>query len=344
MVAALNTSKANLANSKARASQAKAQFINAEATFKRNQSLFKDKAISESEFDAAKSAYEVAKAEVESAEQGIVASQYNVKSAEASVKEASDNLLKTTIFSPVNGTVSMLNVEQGERVVGTLQMAGTEMMRIANLKEMEVKVDVNENDIVRITVGDTAIIEVDAYKERKFKGIVTQIANSAKTIGLSADQVTNFEVRVRILRSSYEDLILKDKAHLSPFRPGMSAMVEIQTKTVYNVVSVPIQAVTTREDTAATNAEKLKAGLNVKVDPVMQECVFVFENNIAVMKKVVTGIQDNKIIEIVSGLKPGDEVITGPYSLVSKTLYDGDPIEKKIESEENDRKKSDKWR
>ncbi|HET6243191.1 MAG: efflux RND transporter periplasmic adaptor subunit [Bacteroidetes bacterium] len=334
MVAALNTTKANLANSKARLSQANAQFLNSEAIFKRNQSLFKDGAISESEFDAAKSAYEVARAEVESADQSIIAAQYNVKSAEASVKEASDNLLKTTIFAPVDGTVSMLNVEQGERVVGTLQMAGTEMMRIANLKEMEVKVDVNENDIVRIMVGDTSIIEVDAYKDRKFKGIVTQIANSAKTFGLSADQVTNFEVRIRILRSSYSDLILEDKPHLSPFRPGMSATVEIQTKTEYDVISVPIQAVTTREDTAATSLEKTKAGNSAKVDPVMQECVFVMENDKAVMKKVKIGIQDNKFIQIVSGINAGEQIITGPYSLVSKTLKEGDPVVLKIEEEE----------
>ena len=333
MTAALNSARANLANSKARLSQVKAQFYNAEATFKRNQSLFKDGAISESEFDAAKASYEVAKAEVESAEQTILASQYNVKSAEASVKEASDNLLRTTIFAPVNGTVSMLGVEQGERVVGTLQMAGTEMMRIANLKEMEVKVDVNENDIVRISVGDTSLIEVDAYKDRKFKGVVTQIANSAKTVGQSADQVTNFEVKIRILRSSYADLILKDKPHLSPFRPGMSATVEIQTRTVFNVISVPIQAVTTREDTAATHAEQLKAGKNEKIDRAVQECIFVMENNVAVMKKVVTGIQDTRFIEILSGIDENQPVITGPYSLVSKTLNDKDPIEKKKDFE-----------
>jgi HlyD family secretion protein len=341
MAAALNTTKANLSNSKARLSQVKAQFINAEASFIRNNKLFKDGAISESEFDQAKSAFEVAKAEVEAAEQSIFASEYNVKSAEASVKEAQDNLLRTNIFAPVSGTISVLNIEKGERVVGTLQMAGTEMMRIANLKEMEVKVDVNENDIVRVSLGDTALIEVDAYKERKFKGIVTQIANSAKTVGISADQITNFEVKIRILRFSYEDLVDNNRPHLSPFRPGMSATVEIQTKTVVDVVSVPIQAVTTREDTAATNAAKAIAGKNVKIDPVMQECIFIRKDGKAVMQKVKTGVQDNKFIEIINGISSGDEIITGPYSLVSKSLKEGDAIEIKAEESSSG---SSKWK
>lgn len=337
-LAAVNTSKANLANSKARLSQVKAQFINANASFLRNQTLIKEGAISASEFDAAKAAFEVAQAEVEAAEQSVLASDYNVKSADASLKEAGDNLLKTTIFAPMNGTVSMLAVEAGERVVGTSQMAGTEMMRIANLKEMEVNVDVNENDIVRLTLGDTTEIEVDAYSDRKFKGVVTQIANSAKTLGLSADQVTNFEVKIRILRFSYEDLLSKEKLHLSPFRPGMSATVEIQTNTKVNVLSAPIQAVTTREDTAATSEAKRLAGVNGKVDPVMQECVFVNDNGVAKLQKIKTGIQDNKYIEIISELDEKQEVIVGPYSAVSKDLEDGDGIEKKV-VEEKDRKR-----
>jgi HlyD family secretion protein len=338
MAASVNTSKANFANSRARFAQAKAQFINAEASYKRNQILFKDGAISESEWDAARSSYEVAKAEVEAAEQNIVASEFTVRSAEASLKEAGDNLLRTNIFAPVSGTVSMLNVEKGERVVGTLQMAGTEMMRIANLTEMEVKVDVNENDIVRIQLGDTALVEVDAYRNRKFKGIVTQIANSAKILGMNTDQVTNFEVRIRILSISYQDLLVADRPHLSPFRPGMSATVEVQTKTVVDVFSVPIQAVTTREDTAATNAEKAKVGKSIKVDPVMEECVFVLKDGKAVMKKVKTGIQDSRFIEILSGIADGEEVITGPYSLVSKELKNEDPAKRKPNEEDTVKK------
>lgn len=329
--AALNTAKANVANAKARLAQSKAQFINAEAAFNRNKTLHKQGAISEAEFDAAKSQYEVAKAEVEAAEQSVIAAEYNLKSAEASLKEANNNLLRTTIFAPVDGTVFMLNVEKGERVVGTTQMAGTEMMRIANLTEMEVKVDVNENDIVRIKLGDTADVEIDAYPSRKFKGVVREIANSAKVIGLSAEQVTNFEVKVRILRNSYEDLINKEKPHLSPFRPGMTASVEIKTNKVNNALSVPIQAVTTREDTS-----KIKT-TEVNQDELSREnsfeCVFVLVDGKSVMKKVKTGIQDNKYIQLLSGIEVGEEIITGPYTIVSKQLKDGDKVAIKSEAE-----------
>ncbi|MFN4235203.1 MAG: efflux RND transporter periplasmic adaptor subunit [Bacteroidia bacterium] len=322
--AALNTAKANVANAKARLSQSKAQFINAEAAFNRNKTLHQQGAISDAEFDTAKSQYEVAKADVEAAEQSVIAAEFNLKSAEASLKEANDNLQRTTIIAPVDGTVSMLSVEKGERVVGTTQMAGTELMRIANLTEMEVKVDVNENDIVRIKLGDTADVEIDAYLGRKFKGVVREIANSAKISGIAAEQVTNFEVKVRILRSSYEDLIIKDKPHLSPFRPGMTASVEIKTNKVHNALSVPIQAVTTREDTTKINSTEVnKDELNRENS---FECVFVFEDGKAIMKKVTTGIQDSKYIQILSGINLGQEIITGPYTTVSKQLKDGDKV------------------
>jgi HlyD family secretion protein len=289
--------------------------------------------ISDAEFDSAKSQYEVAKAEVEAAEQSVVAAEYNLKSALASLKEANDNLQRTTIIAPVDGTVSMLNVEKGERVVGTTQMAGTELMRIANLTEMEVKVDVNENDIVRIKLGDTADVEIDAYLGRKFKGIVREIANSAKVTGISADQVTNFEVKVRILRSSYEDLIDKEKPYLSPFRPGMTASVEIKTNYVDNAISVPIQAVTIREDTTIikdkNNSDELSRENSF-------ECIFVFQDGKALMKKVKTGIQDSKYIQILSGIDLGEEIITGPYTVVSKQLKDGDKVKvKNQETEES---------
>lgn len=331
--AALNTAKANVANAKARLAQSKAQFINAQAAFNRNKTLYQQGAISDAEFDSVKSQYEVAKADVEAAEQSVIAAEFNLKSAEASLKEANDNLQRTTIIAPVDGTVSMLSVEKGERVVGTTQMAGTELMRIANLSDMEVKVDVNENDIVRIKIGDTADVEIDAYLGRKFKGVVREIANSAKISGLAAEQVTNFEVKVRILRSSYEDLINKDKPHLSPFRPGMTASVEIKTNKVDNALSVPIQAVTTREDTTKINLTEInKDELNRENS---FECVFVFEEGKAVMKKVTTGIQDNKYIQILSGIKIGEEVITGPYTTVSKQLKDGDKVKIVTEIKEN---------
>lgn len=333
LAATLNTAKANVANAKARLAQSKAQFINAEAAFNRNKTLHQQGAISQAEFDAAKSQYEVAKAEVEAAEQSVIAAEYNLKSAEASLKEANDNLQRTTITAPVDGTVSMLNVEKGERVVGTTQMAGTEMMRIANLAEMEVKVDVNENDIVRIKLGDTADVEIDAYLGRKFKGVVREIANSAKVTGLSAEQVTNFEVKVRILRSSYEDLINKEKPHLSPFRPGMTASVEIKTSYVNNALSVPIQAVTTREDTSKVKPGKVsQEELNRENS---FECVFVYQEGKAVMKKVKTGIQDSKYIQILSGIEAGEEIITGPYTIVSKQLKDADKVEVKTDIQED---------
>lgn len=319
MVAAVNTSRANLANAKARLSQVKAQFRNFEATFNRNKKLFDQGAVSQAEYDASSSAFEAAKADVEAAEQSVAAAEFNVKNAQASLTEASDNLSRTTIFSPVNGKVSKLNVEKGERVVGTSQMAGTEIMRIANLNEMEVNVDVNENDIVRLSLGDTADIEVDAYMGRKFKGVVTEIANSANTVGISADQVTNFAVKVRILRESYADLIPSHDPAFSPFRPGMSATVDIHTHTVKNALSVPIQAVTTRTDSTVTNKNEDEVG---KEDTEVEEVVFVDQDGIARLKKVKTGVQDNNFIEIVSGLSKADKVITGPYSAVSKSLKD----------------------
>jgi HlyD family secretion protein len=341
-VASVNSSKANFENSKLRLIQAQSQFTRAELTFKRNKKLYDDGAISASDFEAIKSSYEVAKAEVDASQQSVRAAEFGVNSADATVKEAKENLNKTSIFAPVDGTVSKLSVEKGERVVGTSQMAGTEIMRIANLNEMEVSVDVSENDIVRVHLGDTAIIDVDAYMDRKFKGIVTEIANSANITGQSTDQVTNFTVKVRILRESYGDLIPANNPAYSPFRPGMSATVEIQTKRASNVTAVPIQAVTTR-DTAVKESSKVvkrpsdddendsdekssakatKTSENQKIN----ECVFLIQDGKVKMVAVKSGIQDNTYIEILTGLKEGDQVVTGPFSVVSKTLKDGNKI------------------
>jgi HlyD family secretion protein len=341
MQAALNSQKANEANSKARLSQVKSQFINAKITFERNEALFKQNAISQSEYDAAKTSFDVAKEEVTAAEEQYKAAQFNVQSTNASVKEARENLSKTNIYSPVDGTISKLNIELGERVVGTTQFAGTEIMRIANLNEMEVSVDVNENDIVRVSLGDTALIEVDAYLNRKFRGIVTEIANSAESTGLTTDQVTNFTVKIRILRESYQDLIKPEHPNLSPFRPGMSATVDIQTETVYKVLSLPIQAVTVREDT--TNKQKQtempkaeESQTTVKKtsqEAPQQEYVFLFVDEKVTMQKVKSGIQDNTYIQIISGLKEGDEVVTAPYTAITKTLKDGSSV-KKVDKKE----------
>jgi HlyD family secretion protein len=254
----------------------------------------------------------------------VNASNYNIHSAEASLQESDNNLSRTIIKSPVNGRISKLNVEKGERVVGTSQMAGTEILRIANLNEMEVVVDVNENDIVKIHMNDTATVEVEAYLGQKFKGVVTSIANSASTTGTSADQVTSFEVKVRILRESYQHLLKNNEADTSPFRPGMTATVDIMTRTEEHVLSIPIQAVTTRTDTLPEKKEKKNgkeeadtlAGANT--EPI--ELVFVNRNGKTAVRPVKTGIQDNTYIQIVSGVGVGDEVIVAPYKAISRRL------------------------
>lgn len=333
MLAGLNSQKASLANARARVSQVEAQFINAKATFERNDKLWKEKAISASEYDAAKSAFEVARAEVSAAQENVKAAEYSVKSAEASVKEAGENLYKTSIYAPVDGTISKLNVEKGERVAGASQFsAGTEICRIANLSLMEVIVSVNENDIVRVSLNDTAMVEVDSYLNRKFKGIVTEIATSANITGVSADQVTNFDVTIRMLPDSYKDLLAENA---SPFRPGMSATVDIQTTSAENILTVPIQSVTTRQD--STEKKKQPQGgpdgppdngvqnedEKPKMSEPIQEYVFIADNGKAVLRKVKTGIQDNTYIEITEGLKKGEKIVSGPYRAISRTLKDG---------------------
>jgi len=339
MEASLNSAKSNLANSKARLAQTQAQFTKAELSYKRNKKLWEDKAISDSEFETAQSNYDVAKADVDASKESVNSARYNVMSTEASLREARENLSKTTIYAPMSGTVSRLNVEVGERVLGTIQMAGTELLRIANLNLMEVKVDVNENDIVRVESGDTAIIEVDAYLGEKFKGIVTEIANSASVAGTGTDQVTNFEVKILILKDSYTELIPKDKKNFYPFRPGMSATADIQTNTKYNVLSIPIQSVTTRKDTTGAIGKK-ETGLQKVEDVEKQEqdkdtkdeepLIVVFELNDgkALLKEVETGIQDDNYIEIVSGLTDSAEIITAPYSVISKKLKRDMSVEK----------------
>lgn len=314
--AAVNTARAGKA-------QSEAQLLEAQKIYDRNKSLFDQNVISQAEWDAAQRAFEVARLAVES-------STYQLESALATRKEAEDNLKRTTIIAPVSGTISALNIELGERVVGTAQMAGTELMRIANLNDMEVLVEVNENDIVKVAMNDTAIIEVDAYLGEKFKGIVTEIANSANLQGTTADQVTNFEVKVRILRSSYEN---KD---VQPFRPGMTASVDIQTNRRSDIITVPIEAVTVREDTVSlTASERFKAKREREdSDEDPYEVVFAMEGNTVTLQVVETGIQDEKYIEILSGLEAGDVIITGPYEAVAKKLNPGDEV--KEESDVDD--------
>ncbi len=326
-VAMLNSQKAGEANAKAQVAQVEAQFRNAELSYNRSKTLWEQKVVSDADFDAAKSNYEVAQASKDAATQSLKSAQYGVESAVASLKEAQENLDKTTITAPNDGTVSKLSVEKGERVTGASQFsAGTEIMRIANLESMEVNVEVNENDIVRVAMNDTCLIEVDAYLDRKFKGIVTEISTSANTVGVSADQITNFNVKIRILPESYRDMVDTSGTIRSPFRPGMSATVDIQTETVHDALSVPIQSVTTRADTSGvvkeedTNKEAASAKEEVK------EYVFLVKNGKALMQEVKTGVQDNTYIQVKSGLEEGQEVITGPYRAISKRLKNDDVI------------------
>jgi HlyD family secretion protein len=318
----LNRTVAGLSETKAGLSQADAQYRESKASYDRNKGLFEKGIISKSEWDKAISAFEVAKAAKQSA-------YYNVQSASATVREAKDNLGRTTIFSPADGTISMLNVELGERVLGTKEMAGTEILRVANLDNMEVEVDVNENDIVKINVGDSAKVEVDAYLKKEFKGIVTSISNSAAT-STSADQVTNFKVKVRILKESYQDLLEGKPKSYSPFRPGMTATVDIITKRKEKVIGVPISAVVVKSDTSATKKpmdDKMPKDAKVKGKSDKKfECVFVRSNGKAKLRVIKTGIQDDTNIEVTQGLQKGDEVIIGPYTTVTKDLNAGDLV------------------
>ncbi len=308
-VSARERAAATLNSTKARLSQVEAQLIQAELAYNRSKKLFEENTISQADFEQAESQYKMALAEKQSAE-------YSVKSSEASLKEANENLVKTTVYSPMTGTISSLLVELGERVVGANMMTGTEVLRVADLNRMEVMVEVNENDIIRVKLNDTAIVEVDAYLDRDFKGVVTEIANSANTLGSTSDQVTNFKVRILILKESYEDLI--SERNPSPFRPGMSASVDIYTSSKSNVLTVPIQAVTTRTDTLSTDpAAKDK----------IRTLVFLSDGTHALARDVKTGIQDNVNIEILEGLSEGDEVIVQPFSAISKKLSDSTLIE-----------------
>jgi HlyD family secretion protein len=341
--AGVNQARANLSQSKARLAQTRANFKQVEQNYDRNKKLFDQKVISESEFQQVKAAYESGKQEIESLVQSVRAAEFSVQNAQASLKDARENLNKTTIYAPVSGTVSKLNVEQGERVVGTSQMAGTEIMRIANLNNMEVRVNVNENDIVRVGLGDSVIVEVDSYTSRdeKFKGLVTAIANTAKDAA-SLEAVTEFEVRIRLLNESYSHLAQKNTR---PFRPGMTASVEIITERKNNILAVPLSAVTTRSNKPAPAAgekdEEEEADENETASPPaatgpVEEVVFVHDaNNTVKTVKVKTGISDFENIEILSGLEEGQKVVSGPFRAVSKTLKDGAKVAVKDEKSLN---------
>jgi HlyD family secretion protein len=320
--AAVDAARANLANARAQLAQVNAQFEQSQLSYERNKKLWKEGAISEADWESAQSAYKVARANVESAEQGVAGAEFSIKSAIASLNEANERLIKTSIFAPMSGTIAALYVEKGQRVAGTELMTGTDLLTIADLNIMELLVEVNENDIVRVKEGDTAIIEVDAYLDRNFKGVVTQIANSAQTKGMSTDQVTNFEVEILMLKNSYQDLL--EKGNLKPFLPGMSASADIMTEKKRGILSLPIQAVTTRLDTL----EASDSVTSKITSDTPREVVFLYDNGKAVLKEIKSGIQDNNYIEIREGLQDSVEAIVAPYDVIAKKLKDGTQVNK----------------
>jgi HlyD family secretion protein len=326
--AALNTAKANHLQAKATLMQSDAEYEKAQKNYNRNKGLHDQKVIADADWELIETAYKTAKAGYESAQMNVDAAQYNVQSAEASVKQAEEDLRKTTIYAPLNGIVTSLKVEQGERVLGTTQFEGTDMMHISDLNAIEAWVDVSENDVLRVKVMDTCEIKLDAYPDRTFRGLVEQIGKSAKVPSLGqSEQVTNFQVKIWVMPESYQQL--KDSLpHKFPFLPGMSASVDIMTRRALDAISVPIQSVTTRTDlfpekrdgekSDTTKADEMKKGNG--------EYVFVNDNGKAKAIEVKTGIQDDEYIEIVSGLTRDAEVISGPFSAISRMLKDGDAV------------------
>jgi HlyD family secretion protein len=307
--AGLNNAKASSANIQAQLTRTRANVELQRKNYEMQKKLFNEKVISQQEYNTAEAQYEMSRAELQAAEKQTLASQYNTESVEASVQQAGKTYNRTSVVAPTDGVITGLMSKKGERVVGTAQMAGTEMMRISDLSRMEVRVDVNENDIVRIDVGDSAGIEVDAYLGKTFRGIVTQVANSAKSsTAMSTDQVTKYEVKILILRSSYEAMMLENNGKM-PFRPGMSSTVHVYTKQELNVLAVPVSSITMKEKKDKPEEK--------------EEVVFVVENGKAVQKAIQTGIQDTKYIKITEGIKPGVMVITAPYEAINLKIKDG---------------------
>ena len=315
-----NQVRANLLSSKANLSRSEAQYLRSKLEFARQEKLYKQNVISDSEYELAEANYKISKQDLESSKQSVLASQYVVKSAKASVDESEENLRKTSILSPMTGTVSLLNVELGQRVVGTSMMAGTELLRVADLSIMEAEVDVNENDIVRVNIGDTTNIDVDAYITygEIFKGVVTEIASTANPKP-SADAVTEFKVKIRILNDSFKNLV-EEEGIKNPFKPGMTASVEIITQIKKDIVIVPIASVTTK-------SKKDSLGVDV-----VKQYVFVEDEMTSKMIEVTTGISDFENIEVLSGLSVGDKVIKGPYIAISQKLKDGTIISESKDS------------
>ena len=331
--------QAQVANAKASLVALNANLEQAQRTFDMQNKLYKDKVISQNEFNVADAALKAAKANYNAAQQGIKGTEATVRSAQAGVNSAQSNLAKantdlgrTALTAPMDGVISLLSVKVGESVSGNSFNVGTEMMRIADMNSMEIRVDVGENDIPKVKLGDSALISIDAYADRKFKGIVTQIASSnngaaSSGLGAASTDVTQYKVYIRLLKDSYADLLGKGSF---PFRPGMSANADIQTRRVTKALSVPINAVTTREKTDSTKNTTTKTAnadeLNTSIDD-LDIVVFVRKADNTVYPVIVkTGIQDINYLQITSGLKPGEEVVTGPYDVVTKTLKKGTEV------------------
>ncbi|MBI2283503.1 MAG: efflux RND transporter periplasmic adaptor subunit [Bacteroidetes bacterium] len=335
VAAGVNQSKAQLSNSTAGLAGLKATLDNLKNTYERQKKLYNEKVVSRAEFETAEQNYLTSQANYNAAREGLKSSEASIQSAQAQLQKADKDLSRTVIVSPMNGMISLMNVKKGERVAGNSFNVGTEMMRVADMRSIEVRVDVGENDIPKVKLGDTAVVEVDAYTNRKFKGLVYKIANpstSGLTTSNSSAEVTNYKVHIRLLPESYKDMVAVGKGF--PFRPGMSASADIQTRTQQNVLSIALNAVTTRDKNgdAAPGDKKddkkpQEETRSTSMDDGIEEVVFVLQKDNKVKKvKVKTAIQDLNHIEILEGLKVGDEVITGPYSIVSKTLKDGNLV------------------
>ncbi|ULT46338.1 efflux RND transporter periplasmic adaptor subunit [Niabella defluvii] len=336
--ARVGQSQATVANSRAALGALKASLDQAQQQYDRNKTLYNDRVISKAEFEQYETSLSSAKANYDAALQNIRSLQASVQSSQTGLTSANITLSRTTIVAPMTGVVSSLKIEKGERVVGTAQMAGTEMMTISDMNTIEVRVDVGENDIVKVNIGDNADVEVDAYNDRKFKGIVTKIASSVKSatgVAATSTEVTNYEVRIRLDKASYQDLIDPSGKQRFPFRPGMNARADIKTKQKNKVIAVPIASVNARikdSDKSIAEAKKEKEKANTSDaseanNNDMEEVVFMVMKDGIVKKRVVkTGIQDINYIEVTSGIQPGDLIVTGPYSMVSQTLKDGDKV------------------
>lgn len=336
------SSQATVANSEAQLGALKAQLNQDRQAYERNKKLFDDKVISRAELEGFETRFRTSESQYNAAIQNIRSLQANTQSTRSSLEMANKNLSRATITAPMDGIVSMLKVKRGEKVVGTAQMAGTEMMTIADMSAIEVRVQVGENDIVKVSIGDSADVKVEAYNNRRFRGVVTKIASSTARTGttaVSANDATEYAVHVRLDPASYSDLVNPAAGKVIAFRPGMNASADIKTTRADNATSVPVMAVAARvrgsdqsvqerkkEKEGGTNNEN-EAAENTQLDDELEEVVFVIKaDNTLEKRTITTGIQDVNYIQVLGGLKPGEKVVTAPYNAISKTLKQGDKI------------------